>query len=291
MTDRDVVEHAARLVGRPVWRSDRGLELGYKSAFLTSLKGAGAVQLMEKLRPVMGSRRQAQIDRALARPHQRRMRWYRRASACSVTACPRPVRVRGLCKDHYNSWWKSKKRGRVPRYVPIDPPGPASIDHIGPLAVPETGTSAAIAWLAGLLEGEGTFEAHGQRDRIYPRISLHMCDEDVVRRASVLLGARSIWPEEAREEGWRPTFGTGKAGSGAVAVMFDVRAFMGERRTREIDLALSSYRPERLTQVPEICVVPACDGSPRGRGLCHRHYMTWTRDRAKGREPRVKPRR
>lgn len=76
MTDRDVVEHAACLFDRPVWRSDRGRELGFKPVFLTSVKGAAAIRLMTALRPVMGERRRSQIDHALVRPHQRRMRWY-----------------------------------------------------------------------------------------------------------------------------------------------------------------------------------------------------------------------
>lgn len=49
-----------------------------------------------------------------------------------------------------------------------------------------------IAWMAGLLEGEGCFTAEGgQRARFrYPRITLGMTDRDVVERASVLFDAR-----------------------------------------------------------------------------------------------------
>lgn len=288
MTDRDVVEHAARLLDRPVWRSDRGQEFGYKPVFLTALKGAAAVQLMKALRPAMGQRRQAQIDHALARPPARRMRWYRRAPACSVAGCARPVKTRALCKLHYHLWWKSTKRGRPSKYLPSGPAGPASIDLVGPLAVPAADTPNAVAWLAGLLEGEGTFEDHRQGRFVYPRLSLSMCDEDIVGRASELLRSPSVWREEPRADGWSPTFVTAITGSRAAEVMRRLRPYMGVRRTQEIDLALDAYHPIRLTDIPAVCAVPECQGAPRGRGLCHKHYMSWSRDRARGCEPRVR---
>lgn len=286
MTDKDVVEHAARLLDRPVWRSDRGQDLGYKPVFLTALKGAAAVELMLALRPVMGRRRQAQIDRAVARPHSRRMRWYRPASACNVRACQRPVKARGLCKLHYHLWWKSNKRGRCSLYVPTDPPPPASIGLVGPLAVPRPESPPAIAWLAGLLEGEGTFECHRQGDHNYPRITLWMCDEDIVERASELLGSASVWRAEPREPGWSPTFGTAVTGAKAAPVMSSLLPYMGDRRSREIQDALDAYRPIREAR-REGCVVEGCLSHHEARGLCHRHHMQWWRDVRRGRAPRV----
>ena len=64
---------------------------------------------------------------------------------------------------------------------------------------------------------------------------------------------------------------------------------MGARRAAAIDTALEDYYPVRLTEMPANCVVPGCFEPPRARGLCHRHYMSWSRDVAKGRTPRVKP--
>jgi hypothetical protein len=288
MTDRDIVERAARLFDRPVWRSDRGAELGYKPCFLTALKGAAAVHLMVVLKPVMGARRRAQIERALARPHAERMRWYRRAGACSAQPCERPVRTRGLCKIHYHTWWKAKKRGRVGRHLPVDPPLPAQSGLVGPLRMPALGSDLALAWLAGLLEGEGTFEAHRERQLTYPRIALHMCDEDVVARASAHLHSRSVWPEEPRQEGWRPSYGTAITGGRAGELMSALLPHMGERRSAEIRAALSSYRPIRLSR-QNVCSVSGCDQTHDARGLCKRHHMQWWRDVKRGREPRVKP--
>jgi len=67
MTDRDVMERFARLVGvsvRPDQRHNRNPE--WKPIFCARVTGGRAIKLMTTLRPIMGSRRQAQIDAALA---------------------------------------------------------------------------------------------------------------------------------------------------------------------------------------------------------------------------------
>lgn len=41
-----------------------------------------------------------------------------------------------------------------------------------------------LAWVAGILEGEGCFINAEQRGRLYPRVIVEMTDEDVVQRAN-----------------------------------------------------------------------------------------------------------
>ncbi len=50
--------------------------------------------------------------------------------------------------------------------------------------MPEISREDAI-WLAGLLEGEGTFDLHRKK---YPRVRVGMSDRDVVGRAATLTG-------------------------------------------------------------------------------------------------------
>lgn len=64
---------------------------------------------------------------------------------------------------------------------------------------------------------------------------------------------------------------------------------MGVRRQQAITTALATYDPIRLSVAPEHCIVPGCRKPHRGRGLCHKHYMSWSRDVARGRTPRVVP--
>lgn len=52
-----------------------------------------------------------------------------------------------------------------------------------------------IAWLAGLLEGEGHFGHYKHSDIV----SLRMCDEDVVARVAEIMSKYLGWPVEVRE--------------------------------------------------------------------------------------------
>lgn len=91
-------------------------------------------------------------------------------------------------------------------------------------------------WLAGLLEGEGTFDLH--RDR-YPRIRVGMKDRDVVGRAATLLGSRvrltlrpapfaAMWHAEV-------------SGTRAAAILAELLPHMGARRSAKIAEILGHY--------------------------------------------------
>lgn len=286
MTDQDVVTHASRMLCRAVVPWDRKGEQPRKRVFNTTIKGAAAVGLMRSLYPVMGTRRREQIARAIAGPHADRMRAVIRDAVCTVVGCERRIRSRGLCLQHYRSWWKSVRNGRTPRYEPRDLLPPAL--EGGPLALTPADDPRSIAWVAGLLEGEGTFaNAAG-----YPQISASMCDRDVLERAAGIMGIPAVSRKDVirnAERGWSPAFHISVTGSRAAEWMRVLRPFMGARRSGEIDVALAAYHPIRLTKAPEHCVVMDCRQPHRGRGLCHKHYMKWDRDRKAGREPRVTP--
>jgi hypothetical protein len=144
------------------------------------------------------------------------------------------------------------------------------------------------AWIAGLLEGEGSFLAHRARQSSYPVIKVEMCDQQVVERAAGLLETRVCFVPPGTE-GWRPTYVAKIAGHRAAEWMRALRPFLGLRRTAAIDVALSGYHPIRLIAPPPVCIVQGCARPHRARGLCNTHYMSWSRDRAKGRVPRITP--
>jgi hypothetical protein len=172
MTDRDVVERAGALVDRAVIAVRPRLS-HHKTPYITCMKGAPAVALMRAVQLQMGCLRKVQIERAIASWHGHRTRWRRRAAHCSVAECPRSGTRRGLCKRHYDRWWKAQRRGETTDFGPLDPP--------------------------------------------------------------------------------------------------------------------AAYHPIRLVDPPATCVVPQCSDPHRGRGLCHKHYMMWSRDKTKGREARIAP--
>ena len=286
MTDRDIVERAAVLIDRAV------VPIGarrshYKTPYVTVIKGAPAVALMRAVHAQMGSLRAAQIERAIASWHGHDARWRRPAAHCSVAECSRPGSRRGLCRRHYDRWWKAQRRGRATDFVPLAPPAPL-FPPVG--GGPDISDQCAVAWLAGLLEGEGSFTLNRYSPEIaYPVVGVQMCDASVVARAARLIGAPSVWRREPAQLGWSPTYVTAISGHRAAIWMRKLRGLMGVRRGAAIDAALAAYHPIRLVDAPSKCVVPGCSGAHRGRGLCHKHYMMWSRDRAQGRDARIVP--
>ncbi len=71
-----------------------------------------------------------------------------------------------------------------------------------------------LVWLAGLLEGEGTFDLHRGR---YARIRLGMTDRDVVGRAATIMGSRIRLSLRAAPA--QPTWHTEISGERAAAIM------------------------------------------------------------------------
>jgi hypothetical protein len=86
-----------------------------------------------------------------------------------------------------------------------------------------------LLWLAGLLEGEGSFDAHRGR---YPRIRLAMTDRDVVGRAASLMDAKirlALHPLPAKA-----TWHTEISGVRAAEIMRQILPHMGARRSAKI---------------------------------------------------------
>lgn len=86
-----------------------------------------------------------------------------------------------------------------------------------------------LIWLAGLLEGEGTFDLHKGK---YPRVRVSMTDRDVVGRAASLLGTGIRM--SISTVGHKATYHAELSGARAAAVMLDLLPFMGARRSSKI---------------------------------------------------------
>lgn len=98
-----------------------------------------------------------------------------------------------------------------------------------------------VIWLAGLLEGEGTFDLHRGR---YPRVRVGMTDRDVVGRAATLMGANL---RLSLRFGQQSTWHAETTGEHAVQVMEALLPHMGARRSGKIADVLAHYRFARLT--------------------------------------------
>lgn len=106
-------------------------------------------------------------------------------------------------------------------------------------------SSHELHWLAGLLEGEGSFLRGPPSAPGLPVLSLQMTDEDVVARVARMFGRKTGSWKSANAR-WQRTFIARVNGAKAVAWMRAVRPLMGRRRQGQIDEAIASYAPKPI---------------------------------------------
>jgi hypothetical protein len=109
-----------------------------------------------------------------------------------------------------------------------------------------------LAWLAGLLEGEGYFgmiKSHvGGKMYRYPRVGVTMTDRDVIERVAAMFGQKvtTVRPgPRSRLMQYRFTL----TGARAAQLMVDLRPMLGARRQARIDEVLSEYSTVEDTNV------------------------------------------
>jgi hypothetical protein len=146
-----------------------------------------------------------------------------------------------------------------------------------------------IAWLAGLLEGEGSFGmAKGS-----PLIQIGMSDLDVITRAANLMGAPKPSVYELKgnklwQPHWKATCRTVLHGARAIGWMFTLYPFLGERRRETIRNVIDGWKKSerRSSWVPKNVEAPAqChpDRPSRALGLCMACYMKkWHEENGNG---------
>lgn len=120
--------------------------------------------------------------------------------------------------------------------------------------------AAETAWLAGIIEGEGTIVWHAVNS---VAINVFMTDEDVLQRCHAVSGVGTLrGPYTAtRRPSQKPIWKWSVTrADDVVTFLTAIRPWMGQRRTARIDLAL-----DRLANT-------------RGRAvrLCDRGHMNWS---------------
>jgi hypothetical protein len=125
-----------------------------------------------------------------------------------------------------------------------------------PSGYPDAVARSELNWLAGLLEGEGSFLVGPPSAPRYPVLALQMTDEDVVARVAVMFGRKlGRWQSpRAREQ---PVFLVRITGAKAVAWMMALRPLMGERRRAQIDRAVASHAPTPTARLDDCAALQA----------------------------------
>lgn len=96
-----------------------------------------------------------------------------------------------------------------------------------------------LVWLAGLLEGEGSFDLHHGR---YPRVRLAMTDRDIVERAASLMGTSCR--VTLRAAPYQALWNANVHGEKAASLMRRLLPYMGSRRSGRIAQILG-HAPRR----------------------------------------------
>jgi hypothetical protein len=242
MTDRDVVERVAACFGTKVMAIDKGR---YRTEYAATIKGSRAVAFMADVCPLMGGRRQRAIDCATRNyiPPRRKLDFeaaekirHRFAQGESVFSLGRtygvtPQTIRPIL------------RGRIYAAAPLRPWRDA-IQGSAHIVPPQGVSETEFHWLAGWLEGEGSFLAPPPSDPRRARVSAQAKDRDVVAEAARLCGVTPSHhdSERARSRGWSPTWRLLLRGTRAAMFMRQLEPVLGNRRKQQIELALRAIR-------------------------------------------------
>jgi hypothetical protein len=236
MTDRDVIERVAGMLGITVLVNARG---AYRTEYAATLKGAPAVALMRDLYPLMGNRRRQAIADALVAwtPPPRKLSFplseeIRRRSreGASVSSLAREYRVSRSTVRAVIQGRIYRRRGRPWRSAR----GLARPRRCCDIPLVE------LTWLAGWLEGECSFLAPPPSDRRRPRIQAQSVDRDVIDRVAALFGVTPTVRVDPRglKRGWSPMFEALARGVRATEVMMAIEPLMGLRRRTQIQRAV-----------------------------------------------------
>jgi hypothetical protein len=136
-----------------------------------------------------------------------------------------------------------------------------------------------LAWLAGFLEGEGSFGCYANsKGPLFIQIACQTTDEDVAQRVAGYLGVSANGPYTRKGRNDRkPYFCINLSGYGAPGMMLRLHSHMGQRRQQEIAAALDRWNA-RPKKIREMRLPPTCHPERKhySRGLCSRcHYKAF----------------
>lgn len=97
-----------------------------------------------------------------------------------------------------------------------------------------------LYWLAGLLEGEGSFQKPMPSEPKYPRLTLSMNDLDIVTKVATFFGRKYIYTRKRKLSHHKDTYSTMTKGKRAIQFMWDLYPLLGERRKQQIENAIGA---------------------------------------------------
>lgn len=254
MKDQDVIQQAAEIFQAGVTEIPPR-KAHWSTEYLTKVQGARAYFLMQALQPQLGQRRQQQIQKALdgyryvpnhvgsnnesARLNEAQVRQIKLRIAQGETA---KQIARDFGVTHYTIW--AIRSGKTWSHVTLDDSAASPLQTENLLHIRRSASDDENQhyWLAGLLEGEGSFLPPPPSAPNRPAIQIAMTDEDVLARAAELLGV-SYHRWQRKNPQAKASFQAALRGRRAVELMKQLYPLMGQRRRQQIDRALAAYTP------------------------------------------------
>lgn len=239
MKDRDVIARVGSLFGTAVTTIPRP---GRRTMYGTRIKGSRAVLLMRDLAPAMSERRRAAIEAAMAK-HSPRSGKLNYGAAEVIRDFQSCVSVSRLAREFGVS--RPTIRQVLDGSIYAPPEVAWRCSELEAVTVDQGSVPFSFCelyWLAGWLEGEGSFVRPPPSDPRRPRISGQTCDRDVAREVGRLLAVTPLFTYGAREriKGWSPSWRLLRRGRFGVQVMEALYPLMGARRRSQIDSALAA---------------------------------------------------
>jgi len=99
-------------------------------------------------------------------------------------------------------------------------------------------------WVAGWLEGEGSFLKGPPSKPNLPMVTGCSIDEDVIKKVVEMIGGLSYRKQKSRKAKWNDVYSFQLKGKRAVDLMQMLLPLMSERRKGQIERALSCYAPK-----------------------------------------------
>lgn len=230
MCDRDVIDHAARLLDGHVYGPLKLRLPHHQPQFCAQVKGPRAAGWMMTIYSGLGVRRRSQIRSAL--------RDWRSMPYVRIS----PLVERGIVEAWHagqrNKSWLGRAFGvsRPTVYRVLEDSGLSGVREVSPRE-----TSALdIAWLAGLLEGEGNVAINGRS----LTIRVKMTDHDVVLRAATILGGPMYTDPVIRSGKTKPTWTAQVKGALAAGWAMTLYPWFGQRRREQVRRAIAHWRTQ-----------------------------------------------
>lgn len=135
-----------------------------------------------------------------------------------------------------------------------------------------------IAWLAGLLEGEGSFGYY----KGSPTVQIQSTDVDVVERVTEMMGGKPYLPWKPKgKEHYKLVYKCSVHGAKAIGWMMTLFLFLGERRQAKIAEVIEEWKASdrwpRASRGRRFAALCHPDRQRLGKGMCKQCYMRWWR--------------